>query len=213
MDELKTPNFYHVFLESRKTILEMMESRGYNTAPYAIINPHDLVKLAINPEALEMRMTHKEDNTRIATILYKEKNIKNNLHTIIDGYIGNLSSDEMTPNSEIIYISYFPVVDTFHQASVSAWAKAKLRIQFFYIKHLVSNPIKHTLQPHFEVVKQENYETIMKEHYVRNKTQFPVIKYHEDMIARYMGLVPGELVKITRPSPSAGEYISYRICA
>jgi DNA-directed RNA polymerase subunit H (RpoH/RPB5) len=33
------------------------------------------------------------------------------------------------------------------------------------------------------------------------------------MVARILGLLPGDIVKILRPSPSAGEYISYRICS
>jgi len=28
-----------------------------------------------------------------------------------------------------------------------------------------------------------------------------------------MGLLPGDIVKITRASPSAGEYTSYRVCS
>ena len=40
----------------------------------------------------------------------------------------------------------------------------------------------------------------------------PMIRFHEDIIARILGLVPGDIVKITRPSPQSGEYESYRVC-
>jgi len=33
------------------------------------------------------------------------------------------------------------------------------------------------------------------------------------MQARILGLIPGDVVKITRSSPSSGEYIMYRICS
>jgi DNA-directed RNA polymerase subunit H (RpoH/RPB5) len=52
----------------------------------------------------------------------------------------------------------------------------------------------------------------LKQHYIRSKTNLPFIKFHEDMIARIMGLVPGDIVKITRPSPASGVYDMYRVC-
>ena len=52
----------------------------------------------------------------------------------------------------------------------------------------------------------------MKTNNIKTKANLPFIKFHEDMIARCMGLSIGDIVKITRSSPSAGEYVSYRIC-
>jgi DNA-directed RNA polymerase subunit H (RpoH/RPB5) len=42
--------------------------------------------------------------------------------------------------------------------------------------------------------------------------ELPHIKYHFDMQARILGLLPGEIVEIKRPSPTIGEYPMYRIC-
>ena len=53
---------------------------------------------------------------------------------------------------------------------------------------------------------------ILADNKIKSKANLPLIKYHEDMIARILALTPGDIVKITRPSPSAGEYISYRVC-
>ncbi len=212
--EEKTNSFNYKLVESRAVILEMMEARGYDTTPYSRMNPKDLVELSINPEALGMILYHKEDETRRASILYSEKNIKNSLGNVIEKAIEEINEKRMTPESEIIYIMMKdPVKDTFHEMVLKAWAKAKLRVQFFEINDLVSNPLKHFLQPKFEVVPQEAHEELLKTLYIRNKSQFPIMKYHVDMVARFMGLLPGTIVKITRPSPNAGLYESYRVVA
>jgi DNA-directed RNA polymerase subunit H (RpoH/RPB5) len=48
--------------------------------------------------------------------------------------------------------------------------------------------------------------------YIVSKTKFPEIKFHIDPITRCIGAVPGDIIKITRPSGSAGESIIYRVC-
>jgi DNA-directed RNA polymerase subunit H (RpoH/RPB5) len=49
--------------------------------------------------------------------------------------------------------------------------------------------------------------------YITAKSKFPEIKFHVDPITRCIGAVPGDIIKITRPSPSSGESIIYRVCA
>jgi DNA-directed RNA polymerase subunit H (RpoH/RPB5) len=52
----------------------------------------------------------------------------------------------------------------------------------------------------------------MESLYVISKSKFPEIKFHVDPIARCIGAVPGDIIKITRPSASAGQAIIYRVC-
>ena len=47
---------------------------------------------------------------------------------------------------------------------------------------------------------------------MRSVNEFPHIKFHFDMQARILGLVPGDVVEIQRPSETAGIYTFYRVC-
>jgi len=73
--------------------------------------------------------------------------------------------------------------------------------------------MKHVLVPKHELLPQEEHKELMDSMYITSKSKFPEIKFHIDPIARCIGAVPGDIVKITRPSSSAGESIIYRVCA
>jgi len=105
-----------------------------------------------------------------------------------------------------------PVVQVFNTASVLSWAKRNLRLSFFYIDSFQMNPLTHYLVPPHEIVPKEQHEGLMKTLYITQKSQFPLIRYHQDPITRVIGAIPGDILKITRPSPSAGEYTIYRVC-
>ena len=91
--------------------------------------------------------------------------------------------------------------------------RRKLRISFFNMDMIVCNPLKHILVPKHEIVPEEEHAELMKSMYITSKSKFPEIKYHIDPIARCIGAVPGDIIKITRPSASCGEAIIYRVCA
>jgi DNA-directed RNA polymerase subunit H (RpoH/RPB5) len=85
-------------------------------------------------------------------------------------------------------------------------------IQVFDIKELQFNVARHSLVPQHEPLRDEaEIARILKALSVRSKFQLPLI-HNTDAMARYLALKPGELVRIRRLSPSAGEYISYRCC-
>jgi DNA-directed RNA polymerase subunit H (RpoH/RPB5) len=85
-------------------------------------------------------------------------------------------------------------------------------VSFFHIKHLVSNPAKHSVVPPHRKLSNTEADAILAKHHIRSKMELPRIIYHVDMQARVLGLVPGDIVEIRRPSPTSGEYTIYRVC-
>lgn len=85
-------------------------------------------------------------------------------------------------------------------------------IEIFLIKELLINISKHILVPKHEIVTdQEIISKIVSQFQLKSKTQLPIIQ-RTDPMARYLDIKTGEIVKITRNSPSAGEAIIYRYC-
>jgi DNA-directed RNA polymerase subunit H (RpoH/RPB5) len=116
--------------------------------------------------------------------------------------------------SELIVVTIEPVVEAFHAISLNylTMAEDKCRISFFQAHTIVNNPTEHILVPKHEYVPVDQHAELLKELRVNSKSQLPIIRYHEDMQARVMALIPGDIVKITRPSPSSGVYTVYRVC-
>ena len=131
--------------------------------------------------------------------------------------------DENTENTEVIVMLDVPVVEAHHTVALKQYMKLtedvgekkrrKLRVSFFSIYMIVINPMKHVLVPKHEIVPEEEHKQLMESMYIISKSKFPEIKFHVDPIARCIGAVPGDIVRITRPSASSGESIMYRVCA
>ena len=86
-------------------------------------------------------------------------------------------------------------------------------VQMFQVKELMFNVSRHALVPLHEPIRDEaQIEEILKRYRLKSKHQLPLI-LGSDAMARYLALKPGQLVRITRPSPSSGTYVSYRCCA
>lgn len=216
---------------SRKTILKILEDRKYNIKPYENFGPSEIEAMLVataNNKSTEKetgsafridveREKQADTNIRKCRVMYCFNKLKNRLAGFMKNIVSDESDDYVDPSdTELIVILAHPegesVVDTFHSEAYKQWSdpKRKFRISFFRLANLVIHPSSHILVPRHEYLSKKDAEALFAP---TERLKLPFIRFHEDMQARILGLVPGDIVKITRPSPSSGEYIIYRICA
>jgi DNA-directed RNA polymerase subunit H (RpoH/RPB5) len=70
-------------------------------------------------------------------------------------------------------------------------------IQLWWTKQLQMNPTRHVLVPRHELCSSTETEAVMEKYAIQNKSKFPAIE-RTDIQVRYLGLKPGDIVKIYR---------------
>lgn len=206
----------NILYRSRQTLLKILAERGYNTKAYEKFGPVEIAAMAAAATPAPFRMNLERPNQALSKcrVVYSIGRVKNRLATFLDEQLGEDTEDALNPaDTELIVVLLEPVVETFHTAALSTFVNKKLRVSFFQAHTIVNNPMEHVLQPKFDLLPKEEHAEFLKQNKIKSVANLPLIKFHEDMVARIMGLLPGDIVKITRPSPSAGEYITYRLCA
>lgn len=109
------------------------------------------------------------------------------------------------PNGIIVYQNSMTPAST---KVINAMA-GKFQIEAFMESELLVNITKHELVPKHQLMTPSEKTALLKLYRLK-ETQLPRIHVH-DPIARYYGLKRGQVVKITRPSETAGRYVTYRI--
>lgn len=201
---------------SRMTLLDILERRGYDVSKYRKFSPAEAAAAAAAFSSLSFKVTKKNDETKVCDVRYATVT-RQKLDTFFDDI-----EDEDSENTEVIVMQIAPVADAHHMVALKQYMKMKegetkerrkLRVSFFSIYMLVVNPLNHVLVPKHEIIQPDFHKELMDSLYITSKSKFPEIKFHIDPIARCIGAVPGDIIKITRSSPSAGESIIYRVCA
>lgn len=212
-----------ILIRSRQTVLDILEDRGYDVELYRNIAPGQLLTLAeYNSRALDIFVPKREgsnapcDRAVVVHIFHDKIQGKVESSFLRELYEVPASADPYNANKieladDIIVILNEPYHEKFDKASLNHWQQKKARIVFFHIKSLVVNPARHVLVPRHRKLTAEEAKAAMDRLHVTSKLQLPIIK-HFDIQSRVLGLVPGDIVEIQRPSPTAGVATYLRAC-
>jgi DNA-directed RNA polymerase subunit H (RpoH/RPB5) len=213
------PGVADIVIRSRQTILDILDERGYDVTPYRNIAPDQILTLLEkNSRRLDIFARRKPDGSAPAERAVVVYSVDNRLRMKLGTFFTDLVEHplcvgaEIKPTDDIIVLLNEPYNEAFDRESLRLWQSQKTRLVFFHIKQVVVHPGRHTLVPPHRKLTEDEVKSELARLHLTQKSQLPLIKHH-DIQSRVLGLVPGDIVEILRPSPTAGVARVLRICA
>lgn len=202
--------------KSRKTILELMDKQGYNVDDYSNFSINEVNSMKQNNQ-LDILLEKKNEGSgsskrksKIYIRFYLTKMIRPaNLQEMIDDLF-NLE-EILTKEDTLFIISKDEMNETIINELKHIWEKDGIFIVIENIKRLQYNILNHSLVPEHTIISEKEVEEVMKKYNIKNKVEFPDISRF-DPVARVIGLRPGDVCKIIRPSKTAITTEYYRVC-
>lgn len=196
-----------MIFKARKICCEMLTDRNYEIPENEENISFENFKVRHQNNDLDLYVEHSEDsNNKIyVRFFFGKKRINESDFKKEKDIINKRIKLE---NEKINYI-FITQDKSSANVSNTVGSGAYSNIELFELKILQFNATKHKLQPKFEMVKKSEEPNILEFWNCPSKSRFPTM-LHSDPIARYYGLKPGDLIKITRTSSQTGHQIVYK---
>jgi hypothetical protein len=201
--------------KSRVTVLQLMKKQGYNVDDYSNFSINEVNSMKQNNQLdmlLEMKDAHPvtKRKNKIYIRYYLAKTIRQvNIQDMIDDLF-NLEQI-LTKEDTLFIITKDDMNDTLTADLKHFWEKDGIFIVIQSIKRLQFNILEHTLVPPHRVMMDPEVIEVMKKYNIADKTLFPDISRF-DPVAQVIGLRPGQVCHILRPSKTAITADYYRVC-
>ena len=201
---------------SRKTILELMDTQGYNINDYANFSINEVNTMKQNNQ-LDMLLEIREDKVNTENIKRKiyiryyltVRPAPKNIQEMIDDLF--ILSETLNKNDTLFIIIKDDPNETLINEIKHIWESEGIFIVVESIRRLQFNILNHSLVPPHRVMLLSEVKEIMKKYNITDTVQFPDISRF-DPVARVIGLRPGQVCNIIRPSKTSIEANYYRIC-
>ena len=196
--------------KSRKNILDQLEKRGYNVDNYkgsSIAQVH----VMFQNSQLDM-LVENPDTKRKAYVKYHlGKSLRsNNIMDMIDDLY--TLDTILTNQDDLIIIAKDNANESMEKTLRNIWEKMKYLITVIGINQIQFNILEHTLVPPHRVLTSEEAKEIKKRYNIVDVSQLPDISRFSP-VSLALGIRPGEMCEILRPSRTAITAPFYRICS
>lgn len=189
----------------RKNIMEMLKDRGYLVAETELAMDFKQFKEKfgdhIKREDLEISVS-KRDNPLDLIYVFFPNDVKVGVK-MIKQYLERMRHDNVTRGILVV------------QKNLTGYGKSAIlevskfyNLEVFLEAELLVNINKHMLVPEHQVLSDAEKKALLERYHLK-ETQLPRIQL-SDPVAKYHGLRRGQVVKIVRPSETAGRYVTYR---
>jgi DNA-directed RNA polymerase subunit H (RpoH/RPB5) len=212
--------FVEQIYNSRKNILDILEKQGFNIDDYkgsTINDIHNMIKhtqldMLLKRKTEDEEEEEKKTSSKKAYVIYhvtKTLSLNNILEYIEDLYT---IDTVLTKKDDLIIIIKDEPNESLIKLLQNKWEQEGIFIIVFNIKRLQYNILNHHLNPPHIVLSEDESLELKKKYNITHNSQIPNISRFSPM-SQVIGIRPGEICKIIRPSKTSIISNFYRICS
>jgi DNA-directed RNA polymerase subunit H (RpoH/RPB5) len=211
---------FEFLVKTRMNLLKMLKTRKMDVSAYENFNQDELKKMLhqslvdksfINPEVGPLDMILKNRHNTTTYVKYRLDKIKT--ARAIESFIEQIYKTQLKADDNLILIAHEKINipgSSFETMLNNFYNQKGYFVQIISLTQLLINIVDHRDVPKHEVITEEEKNEILEKYHIKENNLPNILR--EDAMAIYLGLTPGEVVRILRPSPTSGTYVSYRIC-
>ena len=198
--------------KSRLTIISHLKTQGYDTSNYENFGINE-VNIMYTSKQLDMLLKKNDENDTKTYVKYHPLNkilsVKN-----IREYIDDLFELEevLKKNDNLVIIIKDEPNETLQKILRNIWEQDKIFIIILNINRLQYNVLEHELVPPHRVLNDIEEERFREKYNITDDKQIPDISRFGP-VAQAIGIRPGKICHIIRPSKTAITSNFYRICS
>ena len=198
--------------KSRQNLLKLLSQQGYDIKDYEEFSVNE-THIMYNNKQLDMMLTsQKEGETKKVYVKYHlAKTLRReNINDYIDD-LYNLEQVLTKTDTLVIVIKQEPH-DTLLNILNQIWQQDGIFIIIYNLDRLQFNILEHEYVPKHIILNDDEINEMKKRYNIPNNTELPEISRY-DPVAQAIGMRPGQICKIIRPSKTAITADYYRLCS
>ena len=203
--------------KSRTTLLELLREQNYDVGDYENFGVNEIHAMYTNkdaPKQLDMVCSSIKGNAKQKKVYVKYHLGKTLRVENIQDYIDDLFHiDKVLDNKTdtLIIVIKQEINQTLMNILNEFWDKNKVFIIIFTLERLLFNILQHQYVPKHTILNEDEKTEVLKKFNIINVKQLPDISRF-DPVAQAIGMRPGDICCIERPSKTAIISKYYRYC-
>lgn len=198
--------------KSRNTLLALLEKQGFDISDYTDYGVSEIQTMYTNNQ-LDMLLSSAKE-VRPAKKTYVKYHLaktlrRENINNIIDDLFH--LEQVLQKTDTLIIVMKQEVNDTLIHILNEIWEKEQIFIVIHTLDRLQFNILEHQYVPDHTVLSDVEKEAVVKKYNITDSKQMPSISRY-DPVSLAIGLRPGQVCKIIRPSKTSVNSIYYRYC-
>ena len=199
--------------KSRTILLNLLGEQGFNTTDYEEFSVNE-VHIMNNKEQLDMLMSSADSDDTKKKVYVKYHLAKTLPRQNINDYIDDLYNLEqvLSKGDTLIIVIKQQPNDPLLNILRQIWEQDGIFIIVYNLERLQFNLLEHSYVPKHVIMNEAEIIEMKKKYNIKDDIEIPEISRF-DPVAVAIGMRPGDVCKIVRPSKTAITANYYRLCS